>query len=93
MKRRGNRNAMACITIVEELQLALRKHKDMFTQTGDCKCVLNKLISSDLLHSTYLDKIIMDEKANALNRLVCYVASHNIDFSQALIRPLNFNKL
>ena len=58
---------MACITTVEEL--ALRKHHDMFIRTGNCMCILDKLISNDLLISAYLDKIRDEKDTKTLNRL------------------------
>ena len=57
---------MACTTIE---QLAIRKHHRMFIQIGNCKCVLDSLISNDLLCLAYLDRIKNEEDSKTLNRL------------------------
>ena len=58
--------SMACTTIE---QLAIRKHHSMFIQIGNCKCVLDNLISNDLLRLVYLDRIKNEEDSKTLNRL------------------------
>ena len=58
---------MACITVE---QLAIRKHHGMFIQIGNCECVMDKLISSDLLRIVYLDRVKSDQDSKTLNRLV-----------------------
>ena len=55
---------MACTTVE---QLAIRKHHDMFIQICNCECVMDKLISSDLLRIVYLKS---DQDSKTLNRLV-----------------------
>ena len=58
---------MACITVE---QLAIRKHHCMFIQICNCECVMDKLISSDLLRIVYLDRVKSDQDSKTLNRLV-----------------------
>ena len=57
---------MAC-TAIE--QLAIRKHHSMFIQMGNCECLLDKLISKDLLRLVYLDRIRREKDSKTLNRL------------------------
>ena len=57
--------SMACITVE---QLAIRKHHGMFIQIGNCECVMDKLISSDLLRIVYLDRVKSDQDSKTFNR-------------------------